>query len=119
MLLPWGSLLRAVVTGDPDGLGRLRGLCSPGAEVEIVVGHGDLDGVSPEALTRRYAEAGLAVRARAIGAAEAEALGTTWAKRLARSDPERRFWRLGGVAVEGSRPGSAPLGRRGVGPAVA
>ena len=34
-----------------------------------------------------------------IGAAEAAALGTTWAKRLARSDPERRFWRLSGRAV--------------------
>jgi hypothetical protein len=99
VLLPWGSLLRAVAAGEPDGLARLRAICAPGAEVEIVVGEGDLDGLPPEALPARYAEAGLAVSAAPADAAEIAALGTTWAKRLARSDPARRFWRLSGVAV--------------------
>jgi hypothetical protein len=71
----------------------------------------DLDGASPEALAERHAEAGFAVAARPAGAAEAAALGTTWAKRLARSDPGRRFVRLAGTAVaapEPATPGSAP-----------
>jgi hypothetical protein len=97
VLLPWGSLLTAVAGGDPDGLAGLRGLCAPGATVEAVVSAADLD--APEALPERYAEAGLAVAVEEVGAAEVEALGTTWAKRLARSDPERRFWRLSGVAT--------------------
>ena len=99
VLLPWGSLLAAVASGDREGLGRLRALCAPGAEVEIVVGEGDLDGLPPDALQARYAAAGLAVSVAPATAAAVEALGTTWAKRLARSDPARRFWRLGGVAA--------------------
>ncbi|HSJ74096.1 MAG TPA: hypothetical protein VK904_07240, partial [Miltoncostaeaceae bacterium] len=64
VLLPWGSLLRTVAGGDPEGLRRLRALCAPGAELEIVVSDGDLDGAAPDALAERYAEAGLAVTAR-------------------------------------------------------
>jgi 16S rRNA (adenine(1408)-N(1))-methyltransferase len=35
---PWGSLLKAVVSGDPELLGGLRRICSPGALVEVVFG---------------------------------------------------------------------------------
>jgi hypothetical protein len=35
---PWGSLLRAVATGDEVVLRDLRRLCAPGALVEIVIG---------------------------------------------------------------------------------
>jgi len=112
VLLPWGSLLRAVALGEADGLGRLRALCAPGAKVDVVFGACDLSEPSAQALVARYGAAGLAVSAREASAAEVEALGTTWAKRLARSDPTRRFWRLSGVAdgVAGGavRPGSAP-----------
>jgi hypothetical protein len=85
-------------------------MCAPGAEVDIVLGGDDLDGIPPDALAARYEAAGLAVWPRPASAAEVASLGTTWAKRLARSDPERRFRRLRGVAVERSaiRPGSAP-----------
>ena len=111
MLLPWGSLLRAVA-GDHEGsLRRLRGLCAPGAQVEIVVGDDD-DGVpSPDGLAERYREAGFEVSAERLAAAEVAALGTTWAKRLARSDREHSFWRLSGVAstpAPAPTPGSAP-----------
>ena len=99
MLLPWGSLLQAVAGAEPDGLARLRGLCAPGAEVEVVVSEGDLDGRAPEELRRRYAAADLEIAVRVAAAAEVAALGTTWAKRLARSDPERRFRRLSGVVT--------------------
>jgi 16S rRNA (adenine(1408)-N(1))-methyltransferase len=114
VLLPWGSLLRAVAGADPEGLHRLRGLCAPGATVEVVVSEADLDGASLEALAQLYAEAGLAMAARPAGAGEVAALGTTWAKRLARSDPGRRFVRLAGTAAPApaaATPGSAP--RRG------
>jgi hypothetical protein len=110
VLLPWGSLLRAVAGGEPEGLRRLRGLCAPGAEIEIVVSEADLDGAGPGALAAGYAETGLAVTARRATADEVAALGTTWAKRLARSNPRRRFVRLAGTAVPlpaPATPGSA------------
>jgi 16S rRNA (adenine(1408)-N(1))-methyltransferase len=109
VLLPWGSLLRAVALGEVDGLTRLGRLCAPGAAVEIVYGHGDSElpaagGPSAARVVARYAEAGLEVSATKVSAGEVAALPTTWAKRLAHSDRERAFWRLKGVAV---RPGSA------------
>ena len=94
VLLPWGSLLGAVAGAEPDGLARLRGLCAPGAAIEVVVSEGDLGGRSPEDLRAGYATAGLEVGIREAGTAEVAALGTTWAKRLARSDPGRRFVRV-------------------------
>ena len=111
MLLPWGSLLQAVAGAEPDGLARLRGLCAPGAEVEVVVSEGDLDGRAPEELRRRYAAADLEIAVRVAAAAEVAALGTTWAKRLARSDPRRRFVRVGGGVTPTKSPqvGSPPL----------
>lgn len=96
MLLPWGSLLRAVAGDDEASLRRLRGLCAPGTQVEIVVGDDGLP--SPDGLPERYREAGFEVSAERLAAAEVADLGTTWAKRLARSDRERPFWRLSGVA---------------------
>lgn len=98
VLLPWGSLLRAVA-GGRDGLERLRGLCRAGAEFEVVVSDADLAGADSEALTAAYAEAGFAVTVEAADATEVAGLGTSWAKRLARSDPRRRFARIRGVAV--------------------
>jgi 16S rRNA (adenine(1408)-N(1))-methyltransferase len=35
---PWGSLLRAMATGDPAVLRNLRRICSPGALLEVVIG---------------------------------------------------------------------------------
>jgi hypothetical protein len=113
VLLPWGSLLRAVAAGGPDGLRRLRAICAPGARLDVVFGEDDLAAASPATLEGAYAEAGLAVTARLAGAAEVAGLGTTWAKRLARSDPARRFWRLEGSAVE---PAPQPPDRSFAGP---
>lgn len=111
VLLPWGSLLRPVAAGEAEGLGRLAGLCAPGARVEVVFGEGDLAAPSAGALEAAYAEAGLAVTARLAGAAEVAALGTTWAKRLARSDPGRRFWWLEGAAISPATRTPRPAGR--------
>lgn len=103
MLLPWGSLLRAVALGEGDGLRRLRALCAPRAELEIVVGDGEAGIESPDGLLERYREAGFDVSAERARAAEVADLGTTWAKRLARSDRGRSFWRLSGVAQGAAR----------------
>jgi 16S rRNA (adenine(1408)-N(1))-methyltransferase len=35
---PWGSLLKAVATGDPAVLNSLRKICAPGCLLEIVIG---------------------------------------------------------------------------------
>ena len=35
---PWGSLLRAVSTGDIEVLSNVRRICSPGALLEVVIG---------------------------------------------------------------------------------
>src|SRR5687768_14233424 len=35
---PWGSLLKAVVTGDPEVLASLRRIAAPGCLLEIVIG---------------------------------------------------------------------------------
>ena len=73
VLLPWGSLLRAVALGEVDGLSRLRHLCAPGAAVEIVFGYGDSElpaagGLSVARVVARYAEAGLEVSATKVSA---------------------------------------------------
>lgn len=109
VLLPWGSLLRAVALPEPAGLERLRGLCRPGARVQAVFGYGEGDPLAVQALPRRdkvelralcggYRAAGFAVTARAIERAEVGELPTTWAKKLAFSDHARRFVELVGVA---------------------
>ena len=36
VLFPWGSLLQAVATAEPEGLARIRALCRPGATIDVV-----------------------------------------------------------------------------------
>lgn len=95
---PWGSLLRAMATGDRVVLQNLRRICSPGALLEVVVGlDPDQDrsemerlGLQPvslayidSTLVPRYREAGFEVLERGLLSASAWAkLQTSWAKRL-------------------------------------
>jgi 16S rRNA (adenine(1408)-N(1))-methyltransferase len=95
---PWGSLLRAIATGDRVVLGNLRRICSSGALLEVVIG---LDperdrseterlGLQPittdyiEAiLVANYAEAGFEIFDKgAFLASEWPRLQSSWAKRL-------------------------------------
>jgi 16S rRNA (adenine(1408)-N(1))-methyltransferase len=95
---PWGSLLRAVATGDVDVLQNLRRICAPDALLEVVLG---LDPARDESeierlglttlsleyvdhtLVPQYAAAGFEITERAIiDAAEWPELNTSWAKRL-------------------------------------
>lgn len=112
VLLPWGSLLRAVALPEADGLSRLRGLCKPGAAVQVVFGYGPGDPLAVQALpglggegratalVQAYARAGFVVTARSIARAEVGELPTTWAKKLAYSGSEREFVAVSGVAGE-------------------
>jgi 16S rRNA (adenine(1408)-N(1))-methyltransferase len=95
---PWGSLLRAVATGDLQVLGKLRRICSADALVEIVIGIDPdrdrsemnrlgLESVSAayvdSVLVPKYGRAGLEIVERdEISASEWPRLRTSWAKRL-------------------------------------
>ena len=95
---PWGSLLRAVATGDVVVLGNLRRICSTGALLEVVIG---LDPVRDQSEMERlgltqlslefidrelipnYAAAGFETIERGVfTASEWPELNTSWAKRL-------------------------------------
>lgn len=95
---PWGSLLRAVATGDPAVLAGIYRLCAPDAYLEVIVGsdperdRAELErlGVPPvtvehvdAVLTGPYRDAGFAITERGlIAPADWPKFHTAWAKRL-------------------------------------
>ena len=95
---PWGSLLRAVATGNVAVLQNLRRICAQGALLEVVIGldpvrdRSEIDrlGLTPPTLEfidneliPNYAAAGFEIVERGIlGAAECPEFNTSWAKRL-------------------------------------
>jgi 16S rRNA (adenine(1408)-N(1))-methyltransferase len=95
---PWGSLLRAVATGDRGVLGNLRRICAPGALLEVVIGldpeqdRGEMErlGLPPVSLAYIdstlipcYREAGFEVLERGLlSSSDWSRLQTSWAKRL-------------------------------------
>lgn len=113
VLLPWGSLLRAVTAPEPAALARLRALCRGGAAIQVVVGFDAgrdrralaESGIPPltlEHVMGRLAEghraAGFEVRGRAAEADEVARLPTTWARKLVFGGGARRFFVLEGRA---------------------
>jgi hypothetical protein len=115
VLLPWGSLLRAVAVPDAAALGALRRLCKSDAELRVLFGYNPrTDGAAicthellplddPKTLAAfegAYRDAGFAVKARTVETDEVRELPTTWAKRLAYSGHERWFVDLAGRAGE-------------------
>ncbi|HJZ88789.1 MAG TPA: class I SAM-dependent methyltransferase [Polyangia bacterium] len=110
ILLPWGSLLRAVAQPDPVVLAGVRGLCRPGARLEVVMAYAERDPTTAGALAPlererllrevlpRYRAAGFVATVGPLTAAEVRQLGTTWAARLA-FGRERPFWRLRARAI--------------------
>lgn len=103
VVLPWGSLLRAVALPEPALLGAIRGLCQPGAELAVVLA---IDPVRDRAeldrlglalgetvdwrarLAEPYAAAGFELRTgRALDRGGLLAWPSTWAKRLAHGQP--------------------------------
>ena len=95
---PWGSLLRAVATGDVSIIRNLRRICSPEALLEVVVGLDPVRDQSEierlglpslslefidESLIANYAAAGFEISERGIlTASEWPEFNTSWAKRL-------------------------------------
>jgi 16S rRNA (adenine(1408)-N(1))-methyltransferase len=95
---PWGSLLRAVVTGDEEILKNLRRVCAPECLLEIVIGIDEerdrseierlaLPELSPEYLEKvlipRYNSAGFDVlESRVLNPVEWSRLETSWARKL-------------------------------------
>lgn len=99
---PWGSLLRAVATGDAVVLQNLRRICSRGALLEVVIGldtardQSEIERLGLVSLSRefidqmlvpRYASAGFEITERGIiPASEWPEFNTSWAKRLHQND---------------------------------
>ena len=95
---PWGSLLRAVATGDEAVLRSLRRICVPGALVEIITGldperdHAEIEELGLKPFTNKFLETTLVPRYETVGfevlengvlfPREGPKLRTTWAKRL-------------------------------------
>jgi 16S rRNA (adenine(1408)-N(1))-methyltransferase len=85
---PWGSLLRAVSTGDPQVLHNLRRVCAPSALLEIILGldpgipHISIEHVD-HALAPLYRSAGFEIAERGTSLpTDWPELKTSWAKRL-------------------------------------
>jgi 16S rRNA (adenine(1408)-N(1))-methyltransferase len=95
---PWGSLLRAVATGEDAVLAGLWRLCAPGAFVEIIIGldperdQSEIETLGLELLTPEFLQRTLVPRYEANGfevleqgvlaPSEWPELTTSWAKRL-------------------------------------
>jgi 16S rRNA (adenine(1408)-N(1))-methyltransferase len=109
VILPWGSLLRAVAAPEIESLRHLARLCLPKATIEIVLSYDEQRDVRQSAPLRvggldeehmrttlpcLYEQAGLLiVAAEQISQRELADCQTTWAKRLAFGRP-RNVWRL-------------------------
>jgi len=101
---PWGSLLRAVTTGEGLVLGNLRRICSEGALLEVIVGldperdRTEIERLCLPALSEALVDSVLIPRYRSAGFEifergtllpdEWPRLHTSWAKRL-RGNPNR------------------------------
>lgn len=95
VLFPWGTLLRAVATGQVE---PLRHVCRAGARVRFVFGYGPADGLAlPPIESRRPVYPGFEVTVRPLG--DPASLPTTWAKKLAFSGKSRPFVEVVGIAT--------------------
>jgi len=79
---PWGSLLRAVATGELDVLRNVRRICSPGALLEVVMN----DPIADQPI-ERYRSAGFEVLEHgSVPVAQWSEFETTWARRLKQNE---------------------------------
>lgn len=105
---PWGSLLRAVATGDVEALRNVRRICSSGALLEVVLGldperdKSEIERLEIPELTNEYLSNHLAGRYQSAGfevfehgtmsAAQWPHLETSWARRLQRNEHRSVFY---------------------------
>ena len=79
---PWGSLLRAFVSGDVDVLTNVRRICRLGALLEVVIN----DQIADQVIGR-YRSAGFEVLEHgSVPAARWSEFETTWARRLKQNE---------------------------------
>ena len=93
---PWGSLLRAVATGDIEVMRHLRRVCAAGGLLEVVIGIDPVRdqteiqrlGITPltlefidDVLAENYSAAGFEIMERGV-LTSSQSLETSWAKRL-------------------------------------
>lgn len=111
---PWGSLLRAVATGDETVLRSLRRLCAPGALMEVIIGldperdQSQIEALGLEPFTDELLELSLVPRYEASGfeilekgvlkPMEWPELNTSWAKRLQGGSGRALFYLIGRAA---------------------
>ena len=94
---PWGSLLRAVLSGDTDVLNNVRRICAPGALLEVVLGidpardQSEIERLGLPTVTRdlirdlieRYQACGFEVIEHGVlSPAQWSEMDTSWARRL-------------------------------------
>ena len=106
---PWGSLLRAVATGDEEIIKSVRRICAPGCLLEIVIGidperdKNEVERLGVPELTPVFLHSYLVPKYKTAGFdlldcemltnAEWSQLETSWAKRLGGND-SRSVWYL-------------------------
>jgi 16S rRNA (adenine(1408)-N(1))-methyltransferase len=99
---PWGSLLKAVASGDVAVLANVRRICAPDALLEIVIGldssrdRGEITRLGLQSfsvelidteLVERYRAAGFEIRERgSLAAGDWPEFKTSWARRLKGND---------------------------------
>ncbi len=101
---PWGSLLDAILGGDPSCVGALAGLLRPGGRLLLLLSliardrHPGFARLDPAALERAFdafERGGLrALEVRPARASELVGSGSTWAKRLRAGSAARPAWLL-------------------------
>lgn len=107
VILPWGSLLKAMALPEPELLHQLAQLGKPSSEIKIIFGYGleadaaeikalGLPDIDVNALRKAYCAAGFDVRVREIPVEEIREIPSKWAKKLAFSGKNRTFVEIKG-----------------------
>lgn len=110
MILPWGSLRRAVLGEAPEVLAGLAGACQPGARFLVALNEPPDPGWVRETLARTYAEAGWRLTgADQLSGPEIDQLHSSWARRLG----SPRSVRPGVLALTGTIEPPGPCRRGG------
>ena len=106
VILPWGTLLRAVALPETESLQKLAALCKPRAKVTLLFGYGSQDQNIVQSLglpalgdtnclgslySTLYRDAGFDVKFQNIPLEIVRDLPSSWAKKLAYSGKNRIF----------------------------
>lgn len=105
IILPWGTLLKAIAEPTDKDLTTLRGLLKDNAEIEIIFGYDsgleptqtnrlELDGIDENKVIQKFGGAGFKLlKSLLLTGSELGELESTWGKRIS-STRERRIFKL-------------------------